>query len=70
MTRGGECVYMENGRPCHDTALWIYPQSPAHPEWPLCDRHARPEFWPIDIRMKLPGLFKRLATGRGMDGRA
>lgn len=57
---GDACGYHERERACRQTP--IYEVKLDGREYRLCERHARPEFWPPDLRKKLPGRLKRLAV--------
>lgn len=54
------CGYHEGNRHCGAQA--IYEAKIAGRDLLLCERHIRPEFWPPDLRKKLPGRLKRLAA--------
>ena len=54
------CDYHERNRACLQVA--VYEVKLDGRELGLCERHARPEFWPEDLRKKLPGRLKRLAV--------
>jgi hypothetical protein len=58
MTETGRCDYHERNRDCRETP--IFAARIEGRDLLLCERHARPEFWPPDLRPRLPGRLQRL----------
>jgi hypothetical protein len=61
-----ECSYQEKQQRCHEPAIFTIKATRAHSDWPLCERHTDPRFWPPDLHKLLP----RAVIEAGSDDRA